>query len=544
MTDLVTMPARPERFPPKRDRRGGWNRNTPTRDSGKQQGPLPARDPIAFINSLTHTKGVFGGKPFNLRPWQIKILKQIFKKRKDGLRQYRTCLLMLPRKNGKSELAAAIAVYGLLADGEVGAEVYSAGADRDQAGLVFGVAAQMIRNDAALTEACYIVDSQKRIVHEQSASFYRAISAEAYSKHGFNASMVIYDELHAAPDRRLYDVLSTSMGARAQPLLLVISTAGYDRHSILWELYAHAKKVQENPALDPTFLPLLYEAPIDADWTSQRVWKKANPALGDFRSLEEMQILAARAKEIPAQENNFRRLYLNQWTEQASRWISMHAWDACKAPIDRASLAKRRCYVGMDLSSTKDLTALVAVFPRDDGFDVLAQCFIPHESIAARSRRDHVPYDDWQRDGLITTMPGATVDYEVVRATLIAWAAEFDVQMIAFDPWNSTDLVSRLEQQDGLVCVPMRQGFGSLSAPTKSLEKAILAKQLRHDGDPVLRWNVSNVAVEQDASGNLKPSKVASTERIDAVVALVMAVDLMDRHNATRDPVYSLSVIG
>jgi len=479
-----------------------------------------------------------------LRPWQLKILRQIFKKRKDGLRQYRTCLLMLPRKNGKSELAAAIALYALLADGEAGAEVYSAATDKDQASLVFNVAAQMIRNDPALVESTYIVDSQKRIEHEASGSFYKALSADAYSKHGANSHVIVYDEMHAAGDRRLHDVLSTSMGGRTQPLYLVISTAGYDRHSILYELYAHAKKVQENPALDPTFLPLIYEAPADADWKSRKVWKACNPALGDFRSLEDMQILAARAKAIPAQENNFRRLYLNQWTEQASRWISMHAWDACKAPIDRASLAKRRCYVGMDLSSTKDLTALVAVFPRDDGFDVLAQCFIPHESIAARSRRDHVPYDDWQRAGQITTMPGATVDYEVVRATLIAWAAEFDVQMIAFDPWNSTDLVSRLEQQDGLVCVPMRQGFGSLSAPTKSLEKAILARQLRHDGDPVLRWNVSNVAVETDASGNLKPSKVASTERIDAVVALVMAVDLMDRNNATRAPDYTLAVIG
>jgi phage terminase large subunit-like protein len=236
---------------------------------------------------------------------------------------------MLPRKNGKSELAAAIALYGLLADGETGAEVYSAAADKDQAGLVFGVAAQMLRNDPTLSEACYIVDSQKRIVHQQSASVYKAISAEAYSKHGFNASMVIYDELHAAPDRRLYDVLSTSMGARAQPLLLVISTAGFDRHSILWELYSHAKKVQENPAIDPTFLPILYEAPEGADWTSQKVWKKANPALGDFRSLEEMQIVAARAKAIPAQENTFRRLYLNQWTEQASRWLALEAWDRC-----------------------------------------------------------------------------------------------------------------------------------------------------------------------------------------------------------------------
>jgi len=265
-----------------------------------------------------------------LRPWQIKILKQLFKTRRDGQRQYRTCLLMLPRKNGKSELAAAIALYGLLADGETGAEVYSAAADKDQAGLVFGVAAQMVRNDPVLDKACYIVDSQKRIVHERSGSFYRAISAEAYSKHGFNSHIVVYDELHAAPDRRLYDVLSTSMGGRAQPLFLVISTAGFDKHSILYELYAHAKKVQENPALDPTFLPILYEAPPDADWTSPKVWRKANPALGDFRSLEEMQILAARAKAIPAQENTFRRLYLNQWTEQASRWLALDAWDGCR----------------------------------------------------------------------------------------------------------------------------------------------------------------------------------------------------------------------
>ena len=219
-------------------------------------------------------------------------------------------------------------------------------------------------------------------MHRATGSFYRAISAEAYSKHGFNASMVIYDELHAAPDRRLYDVLSTSMGARKQPLLLVISTAGYDRHSILWELYAHAKKVQEQPAIDPSFLPILYEAPDDADWTKRRVWQKANPALGDFRSLEEMQILAARAKEIPAQENNFRRLYLNQWTEQASRWIvDARRGMRCLAPIDRAALAGRRCYVGMDLSTTTDLTALVAVFPDETGFDVLAQFFVPAERI-------------------------------------------------------------------------------------------------------------------------------------------------------------------
>jgi len=284
---------------------------------------------IRLVNQLTHTKGAFAEQTFDLRPWQRKILTQLFKTRRDGLRQYRTCLLMLPRKNGKTELAAALAIYFLLFDGEIGAEVYSAAADKDQAALVFNVAAQMVRNDPELYAQCEIVDSQKRIVHRRSGSFYRAISAEAYSKHGFNASVVIYDELHAAPTRELWDVLSTSQGARVQPLMLAISTAGYDRHSILWELYSHAKKVLENPAIDPTFLPILYEAPADADWTDEKVWKQANPALGDFRSFEEMRTSAARAKEIPAQENTFRRLYLNQWTEQASRWVSLTAWDAC-----------------------------------------------------------------------------------------------------------------------------------------------------------------------------------------------------------------------
>ena len=528
----------------KKDRRGGWNAKQPTRHDGPIGPAVPSSDPIAFINRLTHTKGAFAGQTFQLRPWQLRLLRRLFQKRRDRLRRYRTCLLMLPRKNGKTELAAACAVYGLLADGETGAEVYSAAADRDQASLVFGVAAQMIRNDPELDAQCYIVDSQKRIVHVASGSFYRAMSAEAYSKHGFNASMVIYDELHAAPNRELYDVLSTSMGARRQPLMLVISTAGYDRHSILWELYAHAKKVQEHPAIDPSFLPIIYEAPVEADWTKEKVWHKANPALGDFRSLEEMRILAARAKEIPAQENTFKRLYLNQWTEQASRWIAMPAWDACQQPIEKVRLLRRRCYVGLDLSSTTDLTAAVAVFPDEKGFDVLGHYFVPQDRMLERVRRDRVPYDQWSKTGHLTTTPGPAVDYESVRAVLKAWAVEFDLQLIAYDPWNATDLVSRLEKQDGLTCVPIRQGFASLSAPTKSLETAILAKTLRHDGHPVLRWNVSNVAVESDAAGNIKPSKSASTEKIDGVNALVMAVDLMDRNARTPSPAYDMAVVG
>lgn len=507
--------------------------------------PSSAARAIRIINNLTHTKGPFAGQSFNLRPWQQKIVRQLFTTRKDGLRQYRTCLLMLPRKNGKSEIAAALAVYFLLFDGETGAEVYSAAADKDQAALVFNVAAQMIRNDPELEAQCEMIDSQKRIVHRASGSFYRAISAEAYSKHGFNASVVIYDELHAAPNRELWDVLSTSQGARAQPLMMAISTAGYDRHSILFELYAHAQKVQQDPSLDPTFLPILYGAPDDADWTDEAVWRAANPALGDFRSLDEMRIAAARAKEIPAQENTFRRLYLNQWTEQAARWIAMPTWEACRVPRTRAELVGRRCYVGMDLSSTKDLTAIVAVFPDDDGpgFDVLPQFFVPHDTLRERVRRDRVPYDEWARRGHLIATPGNVVDYDAVRTTLQEWDKEFQVQSIAFDPWNATDLVQRLKDQDGFTCVPMRQGFAALSAPTKSLEKAILSRALRHDGHPVLSWNIANIAVESDTAGNLKISKKVSTEKIDGAAALVMAIDQMDIHRGTKPSRFEIFLI-
>ena len=532
-----------EMTPVPRDRRGGRNAGQTSRHDTPTGPPGVARDPIAFINSLTHTKGPFASQTFDLRPWQKRILKQLFHKRRDGRRQYRSCLLMLPRKNGKSELAAAVALYGLLADGEAGAEVYSAAADRDQAGLVFGVAAQMVRNDPELNAQCYIVESRKQIIHRASGSFYKAISAEAYSKHGFNASMVIYDELHSAPNRMLYEVLSTSMGGRDNPMFLAISTAGYDRHSILWELYTHAKKVEENPKLDPTFLPVIYEAPIDADWTDEKVWKKANPALGDFRSLEDMRILAARAKEIPAQENSFRRLYLNQWTEQASRWLAMPAWDACRTPP--SELRGRRCYVGMDLSATTDLTALVAVFPDEDGFDVLAQCFIPGDRLRQRGASDRVPYEEWARSGQLVVIPGASIDNERIRAALLAWREMFDVQIVAYDDWNARDLVARLEKEDGVKClVAIRQTYAGLSAGTKSLEKAILSRQLRHDGHPVLRWSISNVSVESDPAGNLKPSKVASTERIDPVVALIMAVDVMDRNARTKLPEYAMQVFG
>ncbi len=498
---------------------------------------------IAFLETLPISSGSLAGTKLKIRDWQKRdIIEPIYATDSDGLRYVREAIISMPRKQGKTAIVAGLALCHLCGPEAVQrGQVMSGAADRDQASLVFNVAAQMIRNDAELEASCEIVDSQKRIVHRASGSVYRAISSEAYSKHGFNCSLLVYDELHAAPNRELWDVLTSSQGARTQPLTLAISTAGYDRHSILWELYQYACKVRDGIIDDPTFLPILYEAPLEADWLDEAVWKAANPALGDFRSLEEMQVAARRAKEIPAQENAFRRLYLNQWTEQAERWISMPTWDLCKGEaIDVEALGGHPCYLGLDVSATQDLTALVALFPaEDDSYTVVPFFWIPDDRLDERIRRDRVPYDQWKRDGFLQTTPGNTIGQSFIREKIHACIQEFDVREIAYDPWNAVGLIGQLSD-DGLKdqLFPIRQGYASLSSPTKALETLILTGQLHHGGHPVLRWNVSNVACETDPAGNIKPSKAASTARIDGVVALIMALDRASRHAHDDGPLW------
>jgi phage terminase large subunit-like protein len=480
---------------------------------------------LRFINNLTHTKGEWAEQPFALRPWQEAILGPLFGTLgPDGRRRYRTCYVEIPRKNGKTELAAAVALYMLLGDGEQGAEVYSAAVDREQASLVFNVAAQMVRNDPELSAECEVIDSRRRIYHPRSNSFYVAIPAEAPGRHGYNASAVIYDELHAAPNRDLYDVLATSTGARRQPLVFVITTAGWDRNSICWELHDYATKVREGIIADETFLPVLYGAPEEADWLDEKVWRACNPALGDFRSLDEMQTAALRAKEVPGQQNVFRRLYLCQWTQQADRWIDMAVWDESDAGASAGSLRGRACYAGLDLSTTQDVTALELFFPDEDGGgDVLSYFWLPEETLHLRARRDRVPYDVWAREELIRVTEGNVVDYDQIRADINALGKAYEIREIAIDRWNSTQLQTQLTG-DGFTVVPFGQGFASMTAPTKELERLVLERKLRHAGHPVLRWMASNVAVRQDPAGNLKIDKAKSTERVDGMVALAMAV--------------------
>lgn len=488
---------------------------------------------VSFIEHLKHTKGKWAGVPFDLMPWQKDIIRPLFGMlNKNGKRQYRTCYVEIPRKNGKSEIAAAIALYLLFADKELGAEIYSAAADREQASIVFNVAAQMVRQCPPLAKRCKIIDSQKRIVIPKTASFYRAISADAHTKHGFSAHGIIFDELHAQPNRELWDVLTTSTGAREQPLVFAITTAGYDRNSICWEQHEYAQKILDRIIDDPTFFPVIYSIDEDADWKDEANWHIANPGLGEFRSLEEMRSFAVKAVQTPALENTFRRLYLNQWTSSVERWLPMDAWDASAGLVVPENLKGRRCYVGLDLASTTDLAALALVFPSDGAepiYDVLMHFWVPDEGIRARAHKDRVPYDVWTKQGFITATEGNVIHYAAIQKKIEELYKDYNIQEIAFDRWGATKLSQDLTDA-GFLMVPFGQGFASMSPPTKELMNLILSKRLRHGGNPVLRWNADNLVVRQDPAGNLKPDKGKSTEKIDGMVALIMALDRATRN--------------
>lgn len=487
---------------------------------------------VNFIRRLKHTKGQWKGVSFDLRPWQEKIIRDVFGTiRDDGARQYRTVYIEVPRKNGKSELAAAIALVLLFADGEEGAEIYSAAADRDQASIVFDVAMQMVAQSVGLSQRSKVIPSTKRIVYK--AGYYRVLSAEHATKHGFNAHGVIFDELHTQPTRALWDVLTTSGGTRRQPLTIAITTAGYDRNSICWEQHEYARKVLDGIVDDPTYYAVIYSAPDNADWTDEAVWKAANPALGDFRDIEEMRTFCKRAQQTPALQNTFRRLYLNQWTRQESRWLDLAVWDASAGEVVAEDLAGERAYAGLDLASTTDIAALVLVFPDDDGcIDVLPYFWVPENNVEKRTTVDRVPYAAWIHEGFIEATPGDVIDYRYIRKRINELGQQFNLKEIAFDRWGATEVIQDL-QDDGFTVVEFGQGFASMAMPTRELLNLVLAKKLRHGGNPVLRWMADNMVVRQDPAGNVKPDKSKSTEKIDGMVALIMGLDRALRNEAS-----------
>lgn len=475
-----------------------------------------------FPALLKHSKGQHAGQPFHLLPWQEKLVRDIFGwKRPDGTRKYRRVYVEIPRKNGKSQIAAGIALLLLFSDDEMGAEIYSAASDRDQAKIVFQAAHDMVSGSEELSKRS---DSLKmNISVESTKSFYRVLTSEVGTKHGLNAHGVIFDELHTQKTRDLWDVLTTSVGARTQPMVFAITTAGYDKNSICWEQHDYAVKVLEGTIDDPEFYPLIFAAPDDADWTDPEVWSKANPSLGDTILPDYIEAECKRAQETPGYVNTFRRLQLNQWTESYSRWLNIEAWNENGEPIDPAELEGEMCWGGLDLSTTTDLSAFVLVFPRNGGFAVLCWFWVPAENILARSRQDRAPYDVWVEQGWIEATEGNVIDYDFIEAKVLALGNIYNIQEIGYDKWNAISLVNHL-MDEGLEMVQVIQGYASLSGASKELEKLVVSQGLYHGGNPVLRWCAANVVIESDPAGNIKPSKRHSTERIDGIAALVNAL--------------------
>ena len=509
----------------------------------EQKGQALADRAVAFINSLKHTKGVWYGKNFELLPWQDKIVRDLFGTLKpNGYRQYNTAYIEIPKKQGKSELAAAVALYLTCGDGEYGAEVYGCAADRQQASIVFDVAVEMINQCPALKKRCKILASQKRIVYLPLKSFYQVLSAESYTKHGLNVHGVIFDELHAQPNRALYDVMLTGSGdARKQPLYFLITTAGTDRNSICYEVHRKAEDVINGKKNDPTFYPVIYGIKDDDDWTDEKNWYKANPSLDITVDIDKIRAAFNNAKENPAEENLFRQLRLNQWVKQSIRWMPMDKWNLCSYAVDKERLKGRICYGGLDLSSTTDITAFVLVFPPEDEdgkYEVLPFFWLPEETLELRVRRDHVPYDTWKAKRLIMTTDGNVVHYGFIEKFIEELGTQYNIKEIAYDRWGAVQMVQNLEGM-GFTIVPFGQGYKDMSPPSKELMKLVLEKKIAHGGNEVLEWMVDNIYIKTDPAGNIKPDKEKSTEKIDGAIALIMALDRAIRHGGQQESVYN-----
>nr|DAE04852.1 MAG TPA: Terminase large subunit [Siphoviridae sp. ctPxx43]DAE10229.1 MAG TPA: Terminase large subunit [Siphoviridae sp. ct0yh16] len=484
---------------------------------------------VMFIESLCHTKGTWAGKKFELIDWQEQIIRDLFGTLKpNGYRQFNTAYVEIPKKQGKSELAAAVALLLCCGDGEERAEVYGCAADRQQATIVFDVAADMVRMCPALNKRVKILASQKRIIYIPTNSFYQVLSAEAYSKHGFNIHGVVFDELHTQPNRKLFDVMTKGSGdARMQPLYFLITTAGTDTNSICYETHQKAKDILDGRKIDPTFYPVIYGADDSDDWTDPKVWRKANPSLDITVGIDKVEAACNSAKQNPGEENSFRQLRLNQWVKQAVRWMPMEKWDACAFPVDEDELEGRVCYGGLDLSSTTDITAFVLVFPpqdEDDKYIILPYFWVPEDTLDLRVRRDHVPYDVWERKGYLQTTEGNVVHYGYIEKFIERLGERFNIREIAFDRWGAVQMVQNLEGM-GFTVVPFGQGFKDMSPPTKELMKLVLEQRIAHGGQSVLRWNMDNIFIRTDPAGNIKADKEKSTEKIDGAVATIMALD-------------------
>jgi phage terminase large subunit-like protein len=479
------------------------------------------------------TEDRWAGQPFKLSQWQRdRIIRPFFGwKRQDGTRRYRRCIVWVPRKNGKTELAASVSLLGLMATGVVGGQAYALARDEKQARLVFDKASRMIGwspvlfdKAETLKDAIFVPDLDAR---------FQPLSGSAAGKHGLSPTVIIGDEVHEWVDDRLYTFVHQGTAAREEPIEFLISTAG-TQEGYGWELWQECQAILDGTRNDPETLVVIFAADPEADWTDPATWRAANPNLGTSVNLEYLKAECAKAQASPRLENDFKRFHLNLWTEQDVRWVPMDLWRQCSAtPGDvdlwrslGERLAGRQCFIGIDLAQTHDITAMVAVVPPehdDQPWTILPQFFVPQYAIERRSESDRVPYAEWARLGMITATPGRVTDYEFLKEATYSVCEKFQVNAIAFDRWNASHIMNEMGQE-GLPVTKFGQGYVSMSGPMKEMERLIFSGQIEHGNHPVLTWMARNTGYDQDPAGNIKPSRQKSKEKIDGIVATIMAL--------------------
>ncbi len=498
--------------------------------------------PIRFAGKLKHWEGDFSGKFFEPELWQTFILGVIFgwKKKSNHKRRFRYAYVEVPRKNGKSFLASVIALYMLVADGEEGAQVYSLATKRDQAKIVWGSAGKI----AVKSRIPGITEHWLQLQFKQTNSRFEPLASDSDKLDGLNPHCAICDELHEWDSRDLWDVIEDAFGARSQPLMFAITTAGHNRNGICFEQRTHGVDIldgfEDGSYNDDTYFVFIadmdpswktVETPkgpqkvMYYEWKNQERWYEANPCLGAAKGLDYMIDQCNKATLMVGKENAFLNKQLDIWTEAAVKWLDMEKWDVCGYEIERKKLYRAKCWVGLDLSSNTDLTAAVYVFapgPYSE-WTILPIFFLPEENLRGRSNQDRVQYEKWVKEGYIITTPGNMVDIDFVYQYILDTRKEFQIAEIGFDPWKAIEVATKL-QKENFEVVEMRQGHGTMGPPTREFELKMLRQELRHGGHPILRWMAGNTVVIKDHNENIKPDKEKSPQRIDGIVATIMGL--------------------
>lgn len=492
-----------------------------------------ASEVIDFLQLLNLTDD-FYGQPFILQDWQREVLRDVYGTVKDdGYRQYKYAYLEIPKKNGKTTMIAGLGVYHLVCDGPEG-QIFCCAADRGQATLVYKAAVSMIEQSTFLSKILKVTDSRKEIKNIKTGTILKVLSAEAYSKHGINPTVVIFDELHAQRNRELWDVMTYGTSVtRKEPLWWVITTAGDDpdRNSIGYEIHEKALKINKGELVEPNWYVKIFgiDTEYEGDIFDEELWYKVNPSLGVSIPIEAIREEAISARNSPSQEKLFRWLRLNQWiSTKQTGWLELTLWDKTVGKWNMSELLGKKCYAGLDLSSTTDLTGLVLLFPQQEGLEewrFISEAWIPEDNMKERIKRDHVPYDRWVNEKYLHATAGNVIDYDFVKARIEQMSKQYSLKFLCTDPWNSRMLTQQLEKQD-ITCIEVQQNMANMSPAMKEIERLMKIGQMTHEKNPLARWCFGNVVVVSDGNGNIKPMKNKARERIDVTVALINAMSI------------------